>query len=67
MSQDGVNKGRRRFLMAASGTLGAVGGVGVAFPLLSSWQPSERAKAVGAPVTIDIGSLGSGEMVSVEW
>ncbi len=67
MSQDGVNKGRRRFLMAATGTLGAVGGAGVAWPLLSSWQPSERAKAVGAPVDVDISSLDPGEMISVEW
>ncbi|MCH8550586.1 MAG: ubiquinol-cytochrome c reductase iron-sulfur subunit [Natronospirillum sp.] len=67
MNQDGVNKGRRRFLMGATGAMGAVGGVGVAWPLLSSWQPSERAKAIGAPVAVDVGSLGEGEMISVEW
>ncbi len=67
MNQDGVNKGRRRFLMGATGALGAAGGVGVAWPLLSSWQPSEKAKAVGAPVSVDISSLEAGEMISVEW
>ncbi len=67
MSQDGVNKGRRRFLLGATGTMGALGGVGIAWPLLSSWQPSERAKAIGAPVEVDIGSLEAGEMISVEW
>lgn len=67
MSQDGVNTGRRRFLMAATGVVGAAGGVGVAVPFLSSWQPSERAKAIGAPVSIDISSIELGQMVTVEW
>lgn len=67
MNQDGVNKGRRRFLMGATGAMGAVGGAGVAWPLLSSWQPSERAKAIGAPVDVDIGGLDAGEMISIEW
>ncbi|WLD57388.1 ubiquinol-cytochrome c reductase iron-sulfur subunit [Salinispirillum sp. LH 10-3-1] len=67
MSQDGVNTGRRRFLMAATGVVGAAGGVGVAVPFLSSWQPSERAKAIGAPVSVDISSLEPGQMIVVEW
>ena len=67
MNQDGVNQGRRRFLLRTSGVLGAAGGVGVAWPFLAAWQPSEKAKAVGAPVTVDIGGLAPGEMISVEW
>lgn len=67
MSQDGVNTGRRRFLMAATGVVGAAGGVGVAVPFLSSWQPSERAKAIGAPVSLDTSSIELGQMVTVEW
>ncbi|MFQ3230991.1 ubiquinol-cytochrome c reductase iron-sulfur subunit [Reinekea sp.] len=67
MTQDGVNKGRRRFLYIATGAVGAVGAVGVATPFVKSWFPSEKAKAVGAPVSVDIGSIESGEMRIVEW
>lgn len=67
MTQDGVNKGRRRFLYIAAGAMGAAGAVGVATPFVKSWYPSEKAKAVGAPVSIDIGTLEAGEMRTVEW
>lgn len=67
MTQDGVNKGRRRFLYIATGAMGAVGAVGVATPFVRSWFPSEKAKAIGAPVTVDISRLEPGEMRTVEW
>ena len=67
MTQDGVNKGRRRFLYIATGAVGAVGAVGVATPFVKSWFPSEKAKAVGAPVSVDISSIELGEMRIVEW
>ncbi|MBU2862511.1 ubiquinol-cytochrome c reductase iron-sulfur subunit [Reinekea forsetii] len=67
MTQDGVNKGRRRFLYIATGAVGAVGAVGVATPFVKSWFPSEKAKAVGAPVSVDISSIEAGEMRIVEW
>jgi ubiquinol-cytochrome c reductase iron-sulfur subunit len=67
MTQDGVNQGRRRFLYIATGAVGAVGAVGVATPFVKSWFPSEKAKAVGAPVKFDISSLKMGEMVIAEW
>lgn len=67
MTQDGVNKGRRRFLYIATGAMGAVGAVGVATPFVRSWFPSEKAKAIGAPVTVDISKLEPGEMRTVEW
>lgn len=67
MSSDGVNKGRRRFLVAATSAVGAVG-VGVAsIPFLASWQPSARAKAVGAPVEVNISSLEYGQILKVQW
>jgi ubiquinol-cytochrome c reductase iron-sulfur subunit len=45
-----------------------VGGVaGVAVPFLGSWNPSEKAKAAGAPVRADIGKLDPGQMVVIEW
>jgi ubiquinol-cytochrome c reductase iron-sulfur subunit len=67
MTQDGVNKGRRRFLYIATGAVGAVGAVGVATPFVKSWFPSEKAKAIGAPVSVDISSIELGEMRIVEW
>jgi len=67
MSSDGVNKGRRRFLVA---TTSVVGGVGVGFaavPFIKSWLPSARAQAVGAPVEIYIGKLKEGQLLKVQW
>ena len=67
MNQDGVNVKRRRFLVAATSVVGAVGVVGVAIPFIKSWNPSARAKAAGAPVTINISKLEPGQQVIVEW
>ena len=67
MSGDEVNTGRRRFLTAATSVVGAAGVVGVAVPFVSSWQPSARARAAGAPVKINIGKLEPGAMTIEEW
>jgi len=58
-----VNKGRRRFLIGATTTVGAVGGVGAAVPFIGSWNPSAKALAAGAPITIDISRLEPGELL----
>lgn len=62
-----VNQGRRRFLTAATSVVGAAGAVGVAVPFIGSWNPSAKAKAAGAPVTIDLAKIQPGEMVTEEW
>ncbi|MBT2774008.1 ubiquinol-cytochrome c reductase iron-sulfur subunit [Halomonas sp. ISL-60] len=67
MADNGVNKGRRRFLVGATSVVGAVGAVGVAVPFVASWQPSARARAAGAPVQADISKLEPGERMTVEW
>lgn len=67
MSQDGVNTGRRRFLTAATSVVGAAGVVAVAVPFVGSWNPSAKARAAGAPVTIDIARLEPGQLAVVEW
>ncbi|HHX35245.1 MAG TPA: ubiquinol-cytochrome c reductase iron-sulfur subunit [Gammaproteobacteria bacterium] len=67
MSNDGVNAGRRRFLVAATSVVGAAGAVGVAIPFLGSWAPSAKAKAAGAPVRVNISKIGPGEQVVAEW
>ncbi len=67
MSSDGVNAGRRKFLVASTSAVGVVGAAGIAVPFLGSWNPSAKAKAAGAPVKADIGKLEPGQMVVVEW
>ena len=62
-----VNAGRRHFLTVATVATGAVGAVFVAVPVLASWKPSARAKALGAPVEVDISQLEPGAMLKVEW
>ncbi|MBB3143212.1 ubiquinol-cytochrome c reductase iron-sulfur subunit [Halomonas organivorans] len=67
MTDSGVNKGRRRFLVGATSVVGAAGAVGVAVPFVASWQPSARARAAGAPVKADISKLEPGQRMTVEW
>ena len=66
MSDIPVDRSKRTWLIA-SGCAGAVGGVATAVPFVSTFQPSERAKAAGAAVEVDISALKSGEKVTVEW
>jgi ubiquinol-cytochrome c reductase iron-sulfur subunit len=62
----GFDSSKRTWLIA-SGCAGAVGGAAVAVPFISTFQPSERAKAAGAAVEVDISALKPGEKVTVEW
>jgi len=66
MSDTPVDASKRTWLIA-SGCAGAVGGAFTAVPFISSLQPSERAKAAGAPVEVDISTLKPGEKLTVEW
>ncbi|MBC7945100.1 MAG: ubiquinol-cytochrome c reductase iron-sulfur subunit [Burkholderiales bacterium] len=61
------DKAKRRFLTIATGMVGGIAAVAVAAPFVSSLMPSERAKAAGAPVEVDIGKIEPGMMISVEW
>jgi ubiquinol-cytochrome c reductase iron-sulfur subunit len=61
-----VDTGRRGLLVATCAAGGVVG-VSAAGALVSTFQPSERAKAAGAPVEIDISDVKPGEMKVVEW
>ena len=67
MSTDNVDTKRRRFLVASTSVVAAVGAGFVAVPFVSSWMPSERAKNAGAPVEVDISKLAEGQMLTVEW
>jgi ubiquinol-cytochrome c reductase iron-sulfur subunit len=64
---DEVDHGRRRLLLTATSLTGAAGVVLAATPFLASWKPSARAKALGAPVEIDVSKLEPGAMLKVEW
>jgi ubiquinol-cytochrome c reductase iron-sulfur subunit len=64
---DEVDLGRRRLLTAAATVVGAVGVGFAAVPFVSSWLPSERAQAAGAPVEVDISKLEPGARITVEW
>ncbi len=67
MPTDGVNKGRRRFLVAATTVVGATGAGFAAVPFIQSWQPSAKAQSMGAPVQIDIDKLDPGQLLKVQW
>jgi len=64
---DAVDHGRRQLLVKATALTGAVGVALAATPFLASWKPSARAKALGAPIEIDISKLEAGGMVKVIW
>ena len=67
MSTEGVDKGRRRFLTAATTVVGAVGTGYAITPFVMSMMPSARAQAAGAPVEADVSKLEPGQMMTVEW
>jgi ubiquinol-cytochrome c reductase iron-sulfur subunit len=67
MSNDDTVDDSRRQLLLATAAMGGVAGVATAVPFVSSMLPSERAKAAGAPVEVDISKLSPGEMMTVEW
>ena len=66
MSDNAVDTSKRTWLIAST-CAGAAGGVAVAVPFVSTFQPSERAKAAGAAVEVDISALKPGEKLTVEW
>jgi ubiquinol-cytochrome c reductase iron-sulfur subunit len=66
MSDQPVDRSRRTWVAIACGA-GAVGGVAAAVPFVASFEPSERARAAGAPVEADISGLKVGEQLTVEW
>lgn len=67
MASSKPNIQRRRFLTISTTVVGSVGAVGVAVPFVASWSPSAKAKALGAPVKVDISKLDPGQMVVMEW
>ena len=61
-----LDSSKRTWLIATS-CAGVAGTVALATPFVSSFAPSERAKAAGAAVEVDISELKAGEKIVVEW
>jgi len=59
--------GDRRAALISTCVVGGVGTIAAATPFVLSFQPSERAKAAGAPVEADISGIAPGEMKTFEW
>jgi ubiquinol-cytochrome c reductase iron-sulfur subunit len=64
--QKKIDEDKRKWLLATS-IAGGVGVVAFAIPLVTTFAPSEKAKAAGAPVEIDIGGMQPGELRTTEW
>jgi ubiquinol-cytochrome c reductase iron-sulfur subunit len=62
-----VDKEKRRFLVGATSVVGGIGAIAAVTPFVMSMWPSERAKAAGAPVEVDISKLELGQKIDVEW
>ncbi len=67
MTDDHVDHKRRRLLTIATTSVGLAGAAGMAVPFAGSMLPSEKAKAAGAPVEVDISKLEPGQQLTVEW
>lgn len=67
MSDETVDKDRRQFLISATTIMSGIGAAFTAVPFFSSWWPSAKAQAAGAPVECDIKHLEVGQQLTVEW
>jgi len=66
-SDDDVDNSRRKFLTTATAATGALGAAFVLVPFVSSWKPSERARALGAPTEFDLSKVEPGQMTIITW
>ena len=57
----------RRNLLIATSVAGGAAGLGAAVPFVASMIPSQRARAAGAPVEVDISRIAPGELAVIEW
>ncbi|ETO92301.1 ubiquinol-cytochrome c reductase iron-sulfur subunit [Legionella oakridgensis] len=64
---ESIDEQRRRFLLMTTGVLGGIGTLCALTPFITSWMPSAKARAAGAPVEVDLSKLEPGQQVTVEW
>ena len=62
-----IDQEKRNFLITATACTGAIGAAAMAVPFVGSMLPSERAKAAGAPVEVDISKIEPGTFMTAEW
>lgn len=62
-----IDEQRRKFLLTSTAVLGGISALCAIKPLLSSWMPSAKAQAQGAPVEVDLSKLEPGQQAIVEW
>jgi len=67
MDTQEMDGSRRRFLTATASVIGGVGIAAASFPFLASWAPSVKARALGAPVEVDISKIEPGQKITVAW
>lgn len=67
MSDNTVDTARRRFLTGTTAVIGGLGAAAAAIPFVASFQPSAKAKAIGAPIKVDIAKLEPGQRVTHKW
>ena len=64
---DSPDDSDRRLWLGAATAVGGAGLVATAVPFVASLAPSEKARALGAPVDVDVSNLRPGELRTVEW
>ena len=67
MSDTPIDSSRRKFLTWSTAVVGGIGAAYTMVPFIKSWNPSEKAKAAGAPVKVDISQIQPGQLIRVEW
>ena len=67
VADDEVDLSRRKFLTRATIATGAVGVAFAAVPFIASWNPSERARAEGEPIRMDLDKIDPGQMATTIW
>ena len=58
-----ISNPSRRYLLIATAGLSAIGGVAAAVPFVKAWEPSAKARALGAPILVDVSKLQPGEQL----
>lgn len=67
MTVEEMDVNRRRFLTTATSVVGGIGLACAAVPFITSWEPSAKAKALGAPIEVDISRIEPGQKITVPW
>ena len=61
------DKTRRKVLIGLTSAVGLSGIPFAATPFIAAWNPSAKAKALGASVKIDVSKMRYGQQIQVAW